>query len=133
MRLLLDTHVWIWSQESPESLGDAARELLAEKDTEVFISPVSSLEVARLEWAGRLSMAGRTKTWVENAMQALLAETAALTHEICVESYELPGEFHRDPVDRMLVATARVLDLTFLTADERILSYPHALTLNARQ
>lgn len=132
MRLLLDTHVWIWSQESPETLGDVTRAMLEEQETEVFLSPVSSLELARLAWGGRISMEGRVQTWAQNASQALLAKTAAFTHEIGIASYELPGEFHRDPVDRMLVATARLMDLTFLTADERILRYGHVSTLNAR-
>ena len=96
------------------------------------ISPVSTLEVARLAWGGRVSLTGRVETWAEAALKALRAETAPLTHEIAAEAYRLPGEFHRDPADRMLVATARILDLTFVTAHEHVLAYPHVLTLDAR-
>lgn len=132
MKILLDTHAWIWSQESPERLGPAARSAVADEDNALFVSPVSSLEIARLAWGGRLTLAGRLQTWVSEALDALLADTVPLTHEIAVAAYDLPGEFHRDPADRMLVATARVHDLTLVTADERILAYPHVLRLDAR-
>lgn len=66
------------------------------------------------------------------SLRTLLADTVPLTHEIAIAAYGLPGEFHRDPADRMLVATAVVHDLTLVTADERILAYPHALSLDAR-
>ena len=104
--------------------------MLEDQGTEVFLSPVSSLELARLAWGGRISIEGRVQT--QNATQALLARTADFTHEIGVASYELPCEFHRDPVDCVLVATARFMDLTLLTADEQILKYAHASTLDAR-
>ncbi len=132
MKVLLDTHVWIWSQESPELLGPTARSAVAAEDNALFISPVSSLEIARLAWGGRLTLAGRLQTWVSESLSALLADTIPLTHEIAITAYDLPGEFHRDPADRMLVATAMVHDLTLMTADERILAYSHVLSLNAR-
>lgn len=132
MKLLLDTHALIWSQESPELLGEVAHSAVADAGTELYVSPVSSLEIARLAWGGRLTLAGRTETWIGEAMAALLAETVELSHAIAAGAYELPGEFHRDPADRMLVAAARVHDLTVLTADDRILAYPHVLTMDAR-
>ena len=132
MKILLDTHVWIWSQESPELLGPTARSAVGAEENELFVSPVSSLEIARLVWGGRVTLAGRLQTWVAESLEALLAATVALTHEIAIVAYDLPGDFHRDPVDRMLVATAMVHDLTLATADERILAYPRALSLDAR-
>ena len=132
MRILLDTHVWIWSQESPERLGEVARDALDDESNELLVSPVSSLEIARLAWAGRVALAGRLETWVADSLSALLADTVPLGHEIAISAYNLPGDFHRDPADRMIVATARVHDLTLATADERILSYPHVLSLDAR-
>ena len=132
MKLLLDTHVWIWSQESPESLGTTAHRTIADDENALFVSPVSSLEIARLAAGGRLTLAGRLETWVAEALHALLADTVPLTHETAIIAYNLPGEFHRDPADRMLVATAMVHDLTLVSADERILAYPHVLSLDAR-
>ena len=133
MRILLDTHVWIWSQESPEQLGPDARDTVADEANALLVSTASSLEIARLVWGGRLTLAGRLETWISESLNALLAETVPLTHEVAIAAYNLPGEFHRDPADRMLVATAVVYDLTFMTADERILAYPHLLSLDARK
>ena len=132
MRVLLDTHVWIWSQESPERLGEVARDAVGDERNELFVSPVSALEIARLAWIGRLTLAGRPETWIAESLRALLANTMPVSHEIAIAAYDLPGEFHRDPADRMFVATAMVHDLTLATADERILAYPHVLSLDAR-
>ena len=86
----------------------------------------------RLAWRGRLSLTVQLRTWVTGSLQALHAETLAISHEIALAAYELPGEFHRDPADRMLVATAVVHDLALITADERILAYPHLLSYDVR-
>ena len=141
MKLLLDTHVWIWSQESPEKLGKEARRLLVDGKSTNHVATVSVLELARLvaagdiflnrplpAWVGDLALA-----WVETAVEELHAEELAMSREIAAEAYALPGEFHRDPADRILVATARRESLTLLTADPRILSYPHVKALDARR
>jgi PIN domain nuclease of toxin-antitoxin system len=132
VKILLDTHAWIWSQESPELFGPTAQSILADENNALFVSTVSSLEISRLAWGGHLILAGRLQTWVAESLDALLADTVPLTHETAIAAYDLPGEFHRDPADRILVATARVLDLTLMTADERILAYPHVMSFDAR-
>lgn len=71
--------------------------------------------------------------WVSRSLAELAAETIPITHDLALEAYSLPGHFHEDPADRLLVASARLLGLTFLTADERILSYPAVRSLNARR
>ncbi len=86
---------------------------------------MGSLEIARLVWGGRLTFTIPVSDWIEKACEYSDAQTIPLSHEIAVESYNLPEPFHRDPVDRTLVATARCHRLTLLTADKRILSYPH--------
>ncbi|PIX43317.1 MAG: hypothetical protein COZ57_19465 [Armatimonadetes bacterium CG_4_8_14_3_um_filter_66_20] len=133
VKLLLDTHVWIWSQELPGQLGDQARALLTDEANELYVSPVSSLEVARLLWGGRLTLAGSLRTWLVESLEALGAETASFDHQVAIQAYSLPGEFHRDPADRILVATAMVQTLTLMTADERILEYPHVASVDARK
>ena len=133
LNFLLDTHVWVWTQESAETLGPGTRSALAAEENSLFVSPVSSLELAQLAWAGRLTLAGRLQTWISESLQALLAETISLTHEIAAGAYDLPGEFHRDPADRILVATARVHDLTVVTADSRILTYSRVMSRDARK
>lgn len=132
MRILLDTHVWIWSQEAQEQFGPEARSIILNEDNELFISSISSLEISRLVWRKRLTLAGQLRTWISETLQALRAETIPVTHEVALAAYELPGEFHRDPADRILVATAVVHNFTLMTADNRILEYPHLLSHDAR-
>ena len=133
MKLLLDTHVWIWSQEAPEKLGNAARRLLIDGRSTNYLATISVLELARLVAAGNILIDKPLAVWIETAVDELHAEEVAMTREIAAEAYALPGEFHRDPADRILVATARREGLTLLTADDRILSYPHVRTLDARR
>ena len=133
MKLLLDTHVWIWSQESPEKLGKEARRLLLDGKSTNHVATVSVLELARLVAAGDILLNRPLAAWVETAIEELHAEEFAMSREIATEAYALPGEFHRDPADRILVATARREGLTLLTADARILSYPHVKALDARR
>lgn len=133
MKLLLDTHVWIWSQESPEKLGPQTRRLLVDARSTNHVATVSMLELARLGAAGDILLNKPLTAWIETAVEELHADEIAMSREIATEAYALPGEFHRDPADRILVATARRESLTLLTADERILAYPHVKTLDARR
>lgn len=132
MKYLLDTHVWVWSQEALENLGDTARAQLKDTANEVRISPVSTLEIARLIQLGRITLKGTLRSWVTASMNNLLADTVEISHEIAIKAYRLKEPFHKDPADRLLVATALYGELTLMTADEKILSYPEVQTFNAR-
>lgn len=132
MSVLLDTHVWIWSQEAPERLGAEARGLLTDLEVALYVSTVSTLEIARLVATGAIELAGSLDSWVSATLHSLNAGTVELSHSIAAEAYALPPDFHKDPADRILTATARLEHLTLLTADERILGYPHVETLDAR-
>lgn len=133
MKLLLDTHVWVWCQEGPDRLGAAARRAVLSAQNEVFVSPVSSLEVARHVALGRIELSIETREWIRRALLVLHAKTIDVSHAIALEAYRLPGAFHKDSADRMLVATCRIEDLTLLTADERILGFPGVRTRDARR
>lgn len=85
-----------------------------------------------MAWGGRLTLTGRLQNWITDATNALLVDTAAFTHDVALAAYDLPGEFHRDPADRILVATALAHDLTLVSADDRILTYRHVTSLDAR-
>lgn len=132
MSFLLDTHVWIWTQEAPEKIGPQARGLLETTREELCVATISSLEIARLVSVGLLELKGSLNRWVRAAVDSVEAHSIPLDHAIAIESYKLPGRFHKDPADRILVATARVNNLTLVTADERILAYRGARTLDAR-
>jgi len=130
---LLDTHVWIWTQEQPDALGPASRALLETTAEELCVSAVSSLEIARLVAGGLVELKGSLDRWVRSAIDSLEARSIDVDHQIAIEAYKLPGRFHKDPADRLLVATARLRDLTLVTADERILAYRSVRTLDARK
>jgi PIN domain nuclease of toxin-antitoxin system len=131
VRYLLDTHVWVWLAENPERVGSRTRRELADLNNEREVSPVSTLEISRLLQLGLLRLKHGFAEWRTLSLAHLHATTAALTHEIAAHSYDLPGEFHSDPADRVLVATARLERLTLVTADDLILRYPHVKTLRA--
>jgi PIN domain nuclease of toxin-antitoxin system len=130
---LLDTHVWIWTQEQPEAIGKKARAILETTSEELCISAVSSLEIARLVSGGLLELKGSLDRWVRSAVDSMEARSIDVDHRVAIEAYKLPGRFHKDPADRMLVATARINDLTLVTADERILAYGEVRSLDARR
>ncbi len=133
MSLLLDTHVWIWTQEKPDAIGAKARSLLETTSDGLCVSFISSLEIARLVAGGMLELKGSFDRWVRMAIDSLEARSIDVDHRVAIEAYKLPGRFHKDPADRMLVATARVHELTLVTADERILAYKSVRTLDGRR
>ena len=133
MRVLLDTHVWIWTEEQPERIGPPTKRLLLDPAHDTAVCPISMLEISRLVAAGDIRLSMPLTDWVAQSLADLAAETIPVSHEVAIEAYALPGEFHRDPVDRVLVAAARRNGLTLVTADDRILSYPHVRTQDARR
>ncbi len=133
MSLLLDTHVWVWSQECPEKLGPEAAACLKDPQTALHVSTISTLEIARLVTMGAIELDGSLKSWVNDTLDALRCSTLEISHEIAVGAYSLPAGFHKDPADRILASTARRFDLTLLTADEKLLGYPHVKSQDARR
>jgi PIN domain nuclease of toxin-antitoxin system len=127
--LLLDTHAWIWSVEADtRRLGRRARQLVSKADLreQIRISPASIFEVAALHTAGRLRLAGSAEQWIRDALTAGELRLAEITPAIAIDAGLLPRAALPDPVDRLLVATARKLDATLLTGDGRILAYASA-------
>lgn len=133
MRLLLDTHVWIWTQEQPEEMGEATRRLLLDDSNDIVVSAVSTLEIARMVSMGRVTLAKELRHWVVAGLRSLDARSLPVDNDIAMESYQIPEPFHRDPADRLLVATARVEGCTLLSADRLILDYPHVRSADARR
>ena len=130
MKLLLDTHVWLWSVLEPKRLSKQARRELGSAANQLWLSPVSVWEAMLLLEAGRLRLPGwkskrpaplDARKWVEQALSVVPMEQAPLTHAIVMESRELRLE-HRDPADRFIAATAGVNELVLVTADERLLA-----------
>lgn len=120
MKLLLDTHIWLWALLEPERLTPAVRTALESADNELWLSPISVWEALVLAERGRLSLNAPVAEWIERMVRAIPRREAPLTHDIAVASRQLKLP-HQDPADRFLAATARVLGLTLVTADERLL------------
>jgi len=99
---LLDTHVWIWTQEQPETIGAKTRALLETTSDDLCVSAVSSLEIARLVSGRLLELQGNLDRWVRTAIDSIEARSLDVDHRVAIEAYKLPGRFHKDPADRML-------------------------------
>ncbi len=120
MNLLLDPHIWLWALLEPERLSPVVRAALASAENELWLSPISVWEAMLLAERGRVRVDTTPTEWVERMVRALPRREAALTHDIAVVSRQLTLS-RADPVDRFLAATARVMGLTLVTADARLL------------
>jgi PIN domain nuclease of toxin-antitoxin system len=129
LRLLLDTHIWLWSLREPDRLGARTRHELRVAENELWLSPVSTWEALILQEKGRIHLAGDLKNWLTDSTAPF--REAPFTHEIVVASRRLPLP-QRDPADRFLAATAFILDLTLVTADANLLGLGEIATLANR-
>ena len=120
MRLLLDTHIWLWSLLDPSRLSRRVRTAVRRTANELWLSPISVWELLVLAERGRMRLDAEPRRWLAEALSKTPAQEATLNFEVAVRSREilLP---HPDPADRFLVATALVYDLTLVTADEILL------------
>ena len=123
MNLLLDTHVWLWSQLRPERLSARARDAVTDPASTLALSPVSVWETLLLAEKGRVGLAPDPWRWVRSALATRPMREFSLTHEIALRSrsIRLP---HNDPADRFIAATAMVHGLTLVTADRTLLECP---------
>lgn len=129
--IVLDTHVWVWWVHEDERLTQAQREAITANETDtVGVSAISCWEIAKLVEYGRLELPSPLEEWFEQALNYPGVQLLALTPEIAIESTRLPGEFHRDPADQMIVATARVYGCPLVTSDDKILNYSHVTTIH---
>jgi PIN domain nuclease of toxin-antitoxin system len=116
--IVLDTHAWIWLVSDPDQLGSAARRAI-ERDRSRGIAAISCWEVAMLAARGRIELDRDAVSWMDDALEAEELELLPLTPAVAVASAQL-GEFHGDPADRMIVATALTHGAVLVTKDERI-------------
>ena len=129
MRLLLDTHIWLWTLQDPRRLGRRVLREVRDPANELWLSPISTWEALTLHAKGRIHLHGDLSAWVALATASL--REAPLTHEIALAARTLPL-VHTDPADRFLAATAKVLGLTLVTADKSLLGLGEIATLANR-
>ena len=128
--ILLDTHIWVWLADESDRLTEEHKRIIEHhRGNGLGVSVISCWEVAKLVEYGRLKLSCPVADWIEAALSLPSIRLLELTPRIAVASTQLPGEFHRDPADQIIVATARVYDMELLTIDERILRYGHVRTV----
>ena len=123
MSALLDTHVLLWWLNDRDRLSSAQREIVSEVDSKspLLVSDITLWEVAMLHSLGRIRLLIPLREWLDKAAAPPLVQRYGISPAIAAEVAALPASFHRDPADRILVATARVLGVTLLTQDRRII------------
>jgi PIN domain nuclease of toxin-antitoxin system len=129
--VVLDTCAWLWMCSEPKKLSPAAREVVGreKKGDGLVVSIMSAWEIAKLVQKGKLAFSVSCREWIDGAVRADGVVMHPLDPDICVESTELPGAFHGDPADQLIVATARLLGAPVVTADQKIRTYPHVPTI----
>jgi PIN domain nuclease of toxin-antitoxin system len=123
VKLLLDTHIWLWSTLEPQRITRRVEKVLVDPANELWLSPFSVGELVVLLRKGRLALPNDVAAWVAKTMRDLELTEAPLTVEVAlaISSINFP---HGDPADHFLAATAKVFGLTLVTADEHLLHLP---------
>ena len=122
MRLLLDTHVWLWMIGEHERIEDEAKRALTDPLTELFLSVASVWEIAIKHAAGKLKYTGQPRVQVPLHIERSGVSPLRISVEHALAAGALPSH-HRDPFDRLIIAQAQVEELTVVTADERFTAY----------
>jgi len=129
--IVLDTHALIWWVSGDESLSKNAKAAI-ERELEggqIIVSAISAWEIAMLVEREKLVLSMDVGSWLAAVAEIESVRFIPLDVEVAVKSVDLPGEFHKDPADRMIVATARKLSAPLVTKDEKILTYAHVNTI----
>jgi PIN domain nuclease of toxin-antitoxin system len=123
MRLLLDTHIWLWSALQPHRISARIARELSDQENELWLSPISVWELTYLHRKGRAKTPQDIPAWVASSMEELRLTEAPLTIEVALAVSELDFP-HGDPADHFIAASAKVFNLTLLTADENLIGLP---------
>lgn len=131
MKLLLDTHVLLWSVLDPDQLAAEIRTELESPAHELWLSPITLWEVHLLAEKGRILLNPDAPRWIQHVLESIPFHEAAVTHAVALMSRHIDLA-HQDPADRFLAATAAIYELTLVTADERLLHSHQFKSLAAR-
>ena len=124
--MVIDTHIWVWwVNGDPVLKPDFLAKLIAAQNDGIEVSVISCWEVAKLVEYKKMVLNLPVLDWLRLALSYPGVRLIPLTPEIVADSTRLPGVFHKDPADQMIVATARVYNLPLMTMDAKILDYPH--------
>lgn len=129
MKLLLDTHIWIWYLLGNLNLSDNLQKAISDERNELWLSPISIWETLLLAEKGRLILKPTPEQWVQNSLQQLDTKEAPLSNEIAILSRQL-ALVHQDPADRFIAATAVHYKLTLVTVDGNLTKATFLSTLS---
>ena len=123
--------LWLWLLHNPDQLSELAQVAIAEAENNnsILISSISVWEIATKQSLGKLQLSLSIEEWFQLAQQQPGTTIEPLSPLDAIHSANLPGEFHKDPADRILVAIARRYDIPLITRDQKILNYPHVTTI----
>jgi PIN domain nuclease of toxin-antitoxin system len=129
--IVLDTHTLVWWVSGDPTLSKKAKAAIEREVAggEIIVSAISAWEIAMLVDREKLVLSMDVGSWLATVSAIEAVRFVAVDPEIAVKSVELPGEFHKDPADRMIVATARKLAVPLVTKDEKIRTYAHVKTI----
>ena len=128
--IVLDTQAWIWWVQEPRRLRRPQVEAIDSHQNQVIgVSAISCWEIAKLVEYRRLPLIADLPEWFDTALGFPGVTLLPLTPEIAIEATSLPGDFHRDPADQIIVATAKVNECPLVTTDRQIIDYPHVQTI----
>lgn len=129
--IVLDTHVWLWWISNPDNLSQDARKAVDTnmKNDAILISSISAWEVALLVARGRLKLTMDVPDWIGKSERLPFVTFIPIDNAIALKSVFLPERFHKDPADRIIIATAIVMGAPVVTKDKRIINYPHVKTI----
>ena len=129
--IVLDTHVWVWWVSDSEPLPRRVRASLEQhaKNQAIRVSSISGWEVAQLVARGRLELTMEAEDWIARSESLPFLDFVPVDNRIAIRSTRLPGSFHADPADRIIVATTLLLGATLITKDDKLRRYPHVDTL----
>jgi PIN domain nuclease of toxin-antitoxin system len=126
LKYVLDTNAWILTVENPGKIPDDVLTIISDmSNAPLGLSALSPWEVAKKVSIGKLDLSLPLRPWLLRATKQEGLAVLPLSTEVCLEANNLPGAFHRDPADQIIVATARLYRATLITTDKRILDYPH--------
>ena len=128
--IVLDTHAWWWTVSEPDQLSRKARQVISRTHPEQrAIASISIWEFAMMVTRDRIQLSISPEEWLDHAINETGITVLYLNSKIALESCNLPGDFHKDPADRIIVATTRVSRSKLITKDQKNIEYPHVTTI----
>lgn len=129
--IVLDTHALVWWVTGDPILSKNAKTAIEREQNggDIVVSSISAWEIATLVDRERLVLSMDVNSWLTTVAQVDSVRFLPVDVDVAVKSVELPGTFHKDPADRIIVATARKLAARLVTKDEKIRAYSHVKTI----